>query len=47
MPSSELEREVSLDQGRPVAVHEPCYQIWRVETLARVAAQGRSGLAPS
>jgi hypothetical protein len=37
---SELEREVRLDQ-RAIVVHEPCYLLWRVETMARVAALER------
>jgi len=35
---SELEREIQLAQRRPVVVHEPCYLIWRVETMTKVAA---------
>lgn len=40
---TELEREVRLDQGeqRVIVVHEPCYLLWRVETMARVAALER------
>ena len=34
----ELEREVQLAPRRSVMVHEPCYLLWRVETLGRVAA---------
>jgi hypothetical protein len=38
-----LEREVRLDQGdqRVIVVHEPCYLLWRVETMAKVAALER------
>lgn len=40
---SELEREVRPDRGeeRIIVVHEPCYLLWRVETMARVAALER------
>jgi hypothetical protein len=37
---NELEREVQLAPRRLVTVHEPCYLLWRVETLSRVAALG-------
>ena len=44
MPA-DLEREVRLTEERRVVVHEPCYQVWRVETMARVATRaGRESL---
>ena len=38
IPPTELEHEVPIGEtGRAaVVVHEPCYRLWRVETMARI-----------
>jgi hypothetical protein len=35
--TGQLERDVRLGPREAVMVHEPCYLLWRVETMARAA----------
>jgi hypothetical protein len=43
IPPSELEHEVPVGEaGRAaVVVHEPCYRLWRVETMAHIDQTAR------